>query len=163
MVVGEIDGRITPRAERLHALLSLFDDKAVLTPNIWGYLWGKLAYGAMLFATALTDDSMADCFAASDRRPLFTALAREILTVAHAAGIRPEAFDGFDPGAYATMQAPPPRLMPWNDTTGTPPNHTAASGVISPFASAARRPTRSLAPSWTPHGNVAWQPPSPPD
>lgn len=102
VVVGEIDGRITPRAERLHALLSLFDDKAVLTPNIWGYLWGKLAYGAMLFATALTDDSMADCFAASDRRPLFTALAREILAVAHAAGIRPEAFDGFDPGAYAT-------------------------------------------------------------
>ena len=102
VVVGEIDGRITPRAERLHALLLQFDDNAVLTPNIWGYLWGKLAYGAMLFATALTDDSMADCFAAPERRPLFTALAREILAVGHAAGVKPEAFDGFDPGAYAT-------------------------------------------------------------
>ena len=105
VVVGEIDGRITPRVERLYALFRLFDDKAVLTPNIWGYLWGKLAYGAMLFATALTDDSMADCFAAPDRRPLFTTLAREILGVAQAAGIRPEAFDGFDPGAYASDEA----------------------------------------------------------
>ncbi len=102
VVVGEIDGRITERARRLHALLLQFDENAVLTPNIWGYLWGKLAYGAMLFATALTDNSMADCFAAPHRRPLFTALAREILAVAHAAGVKPEPFDGFDPGAYAT-------------------------------------------------------------
>lgn len=102
VVVGEIDGRITDRATRLHAMLLQFDDRAVLTANIWGYLWGKLAYGAMLFATAPTDDSMADCFAAPDRRSLFTSLAREILAVARAAGIRSEAFDGFDPGAYAT-------------------------------------------------------------
>jgi 2-dehydropantoate 2-reductase len=32
----------------------------VLTPNIWGYLWGKLGYGAILFATALTNESMSD-------------------------------------------------------------------------------------------------------
>ncbi len=31
--------------------------------NIWGYLWGKLAYGARLFATALTNDSIADSLA----------------------------------------------------------------------------------------------------
>ena len=104
VVVGEIDGRVTPRAERLHALFKLFDDRAVLTTNIWGYLWGKLAYGAMLFATALTDESMADCFAAADQRPLFMALAREILAVADRVGVRPESFDGFDPTAYATDQ-----------------------------------------------------------
>jgi 2-dehydropantoate 2-reductase len=28
-----------------------FDDAAIVTDNIWGYLWGKLGYGALLFAT----------------------------------------------------------------------------------------------------------------
>ena len=46
--------------------------------NIWGYLWGKLAYGAMLFATALTDASIADCLASERHRRLFIALAREV-------------------------------------------------------------------------------------
>jgi len=102
VVVGEIDGRITERAKRLHALLRQFDDRAVLTGNIWGYLWAKLAYGAMLFATALTNESMADCLASPSHRPLFVALAREVLTVADRAGIKPEPFDGFDPRAYAS-------------------------------------------------------------
>ena len=102
VVVGEIDGRITPRAQRLHAMLLQFDDRAILTGNIWGYLWAKLAYGAMLFATALTNKSMADCLAAPAHRPLFTALAREVLSVAARADIRPEPFDGFDPAAYAS-------------------------------------------------------------
>ncbi len=102
VVVGEIDGRITPRAERLHSLLLQFDDRAVLTGNIWGYLWAKLAYGAMLFATALTNESMADCLASPSHRPLFTALAREVLAVAGRASIKPEPFDGFDPSAYGS-------------------------------------------------------------
>jgi 2-dehydropantoate 2-reductase len=100
VVVGEIDGRITPRAERLHTLLKDFDERAVLTPNIWGYLWAKLAYGAMLFATALTNASIADCLASERHRRLFIALPREVLRVAAAARIKPEPFDGFDPGAF---------------------------------------------------------------
>ena len=39
----------------LDRLLTLFDADSILTDNIWGYLWGKLAYGAMLFGTALTN------------------------------------------------------------------------------------------------------------
>ena len=100
VVVGEIDGRITPRAERLHALLKDFEERAVLTPNIWGYLWAKLAYGAMLFATALTNASIADCLASERHRKLFMALPREVLRVSAAARITPEPFDGFDPGAF---------------------------------------------------------------
>ncbi len=83
-------------------MLLQFDDRAVLTGNIWGYLWAKLAYGAMLFATALTNESMADCLASPAHRPLFIALAREVLAVAARADIRPEPFDGFDPAAYAS-------------------------------------------------------------
>jgi 2-dehydropantoate 2-reductase len=100
VVVGEIDGRVTPRAERLHGLLREFEERAVLTRNIWGYLWAKLAYGAMLFATALTNASIADCLASERHRALFIALPREVLRVAAAAEVAPEPFDGFDPGAF---------------------------------------------------------------
>jgi 2-dehydropantoate 2-reductase len=100
VVVGETEGPITPRAERLHRLLLQFDDRAVLTRNIFGYLWAKLAYGAMLFATALTNASMADCLASARHRALFIALPREVLSIAAAARIKPEPFDGFDPAAF---------------------------------------------------------------
>jgi 2-dehydropantoate 2-reductase len=54
----------------------------------------------MLFATALTNESIADALAMPAYRPLYVALAREILAVATARDIRPEPFDGFDPAAY---------------------------------------------------------------
>lgn len=100
VVVGEIDGRITPRVAALHRALLDFDDRAIVTTNIWGYLWGKEAYAAMLFATALTDESIADCLALPTYRSLFIALAREVLAVAAAQGVTPEGFNGFDPAAY---------------------------------------------------------------
>jgi 2-dehydropantoate 2-reductase len=100
VVVGEVDGRITPRAEEIRDAWLDFDDRAVVTPNIWGYLWGKEAYGAMLFATALTNESISDALAMPSYRDLYIELAREILAVAAARGVKPEAFDGFDPIAY---------------------------------------------------------------
>jgi 2-dehydropantoate 2-reductase len=100
VVIGELDGQITPRVQALHRLLLDFDDQAVLTTNIWGYLWGKLAYGAQLFATALTNDSIADSLALPEYRPIYIGLAREVLTVAHQHGITPEAFNGFNPNAF---------------------------------------------------------------
>jgi 2-dehydropantoate 2-reductase len=100
VVVGEVDGRITPRVTAIRDAWSHFEPAAIVTPNIWGYLWGKEAYGAMLFATALTNESIADALAMPKYRPLYIALAREILRVAAARGVRPEAFDGFDPSAY---------------------------------------------------------------
>ena len=100
VVVGEIDGRVTPRVEAIRNAWLAFDDRAIVTPNIWGYLWGKEAYGAMLFATALTNDSIADALARPEFRDLYIALARESLAVAAARKVTPEAFDGFDPRAY---------------------------------------------------------------
>ena len=100
VVLGELDGRTTSRVEALRRVLLDFDDRAVVTSNIWGYLWGKEAYGAMLFATALTDQSIADCLALPAYRELFIALAREVLAVAVAQGVTPEGFNGFDPAAY---------------------------------------------------------------
>jgi len=69
----------------------------VLTDNIWGYLWGKLAYGAMLFATALTADSMSANFADPERFAAFNTVAREVMAVARARGVEPIGFNGFDP------------------------------------------------------------------
>ncbi|HEV8448980.1 MAG TPA: 2-dehydropantoate 2-reductase [Gemmatimonadaceae bacterium] len=100
VVLGEIDGRVTTRISAIHEAWLRFDDRAIVTPNIFGYLWGKEAYGAMLFATALTNESIADALAMSRYRNLYVALAREILGVAQARGVTPEAFDGFDPSAY---------------------------------------------------------------
>src|SRR5262249_15552681 len=68
VVVGELDGQVTPRVQALHRLLLQFDERAVLTSNIWGFLWSKLAYGTLLFATALTDASIADCLASPPHR-----------------------------------------------------------------------------------------------
>ncbi|RJQ57849.1 MAG: ketopantoate reductase family protein [Desulfobacteraceae bacterium] len=100
-VLGELDGKITPRLEALRQTLLNFDDGVAITSNIWGYLWGKEAYGAMLFATALTDESIADAFAAPEYRDLYIALAGEVLSIAQARGVTPEAFNGFDPLAFA--------------------------------------------------------------
>ncbi len=100
--VGEVFGTgITPRIREIEKAWRDFDARAQATDNIWGYLWGKEAYGAMLFATALTSDSIADCLAHPAYRPLYIALARETLAVAKARGVRCEPFDGFDPMAYA--------------------------------------------------------------
>jgi 2-dehydropantoate 2-reductase len=105
VVLGEIDGRITPRANAIRDAWLNFDTQAIVTRNIWGYLWGKEAYGAMLFATALTNESIADALAMHRYRGLYVALAREALAVADARGVTPEAFDGFDPAAYGPRAA----------------------------------------------------------
>jgi 2-dehydropantoate 2-reductase len=100
VVVGEIDGRATPRITAIGDACRDFDPRAIVSPNVWGYLWGKEAYGAMLFATALTNESIADALAMPEYRHLYIALAREMLAVAAARGVRPESFDGFEPSAY---------------------------------------------------------------
>ena len=101
VVVGEVDGSIRERTRQMHRYLLVFEPQALLTDNLWGYLWGKLAYGAMLFATALTDDSMTKNFADPRRFVVFDQLAREVMAVAKARGVVPVGFNGFDPGCFA--------------------------------------------------------------
>jgi 2-dehydropantoate 2-reductase len=89
LYVGELDGRSSDRLERL--VRELPDAKE--TSNILGFLWGKEAYGAMLFATAVSDLSIADALAEPRYRGVFVQLAREVLA---AAPVPIEPFDGFD-------------------------------------------------------------------
>ena len=100
VVVGEIAGDVRPRTVEIHRLLRIFEPEALLTDNIWGFLWGKLGYGAMLFATALTNDSMAENFADPARFAVFDRLGREVIAVARARNIKPVGFNGFDPAAF---------------------------------------------------------------
>ena len=88
--VGELDGRLSTRLAEVVALLPWAEP----TTNIAGYRWSKQAYGAMLFATAVTDLTIADALAEPRYRPLMVALAREVLD---RAPVRCEAFDGFEP------------------------------------------------------------------
>ncbi len=100
-VLGELDGARSQRVTALAELVRVMEPAAIVTDNIWGFLWGKLGYGALLFATALTDDSIADVLDMAEFRPLLTALAREVVAVSAAQGIWPEGFNGWDPAAFA--------------------------------------------------------------
>jgi 2-dehydropantoate 2-reductase len=100
VVVGEIDGAMTPRLAALHKLMHDFERDAVQTDNIWGYLWAKLGYGALLFGTALTNESIADALALPQYFGLWQALGSEIMAVAAAEKVKPLGFNGFDPMAF---------------------------------------------------------------
>jgi 2-dehydropantoate 2-reductase len=110
VVVGEIDGTTRKRTEEMYELLRVFEPNAILTENIWGYLWGKLAYGAMLFATALNMDSMADNFADPARFPVWRRLGGEVMAVAAERGVTPVGFDGFDPASFLFSSSDVERL-----------------------------------------------------
>jgi len=108
VVVGELDGRHTERVERVRDALLHFEPAAIVTNNIWGYLWGKMGYGSILFATALTDASIVDVLESREHRPALTSLAREVMAVAAAERVVVMGFNGYDPaafGPFGTAQA----------------------------------------------------------
>ncbi len=100
VVIGELDGAISDRIQRMGAILRDFDDNAQVTDNIWGYLWGKEAYGAMLFVSALTHQSIAEALADQRYRQLYIRAAQEILALADKIGIQPVGFNGFEPAPF---------------------------------------------------------------
>ncbi len=100
VVLGELDDQLTPRLQALHALIRQFEPDAITTPDIWSYLWGKLGYGAMLFAQALGHQGIADCLARPELLPVWRGLGGEAMSVALAEGVQPRGFNGFDPDAF---------------------------------------------------------------
>jgi 2-dehydropantoate 2-reductase len=99
-VVGELDGRMTPRVRDLADLLSAVMPTGT-TDNVWGCLWAKVCLAALLFATALTDETVYDVV----ERPfptqrMLVLLVAEAMAVAEASGVRLVAFDEYDPALY---------------------------------------------------------------
>jgi 2-dehydropantoate 2-reductase len=102
--VGEVNSSISPRINQIVQRLSAWG-QAQATDNILGYLWGKLAYGAILSATALTNETMADLLDDKANRRMFLDLAAEVLAVAETQGIKPMGFDDWEPSlAYPVDQ-----------------------------------------------------------
>ncbi len=155
VVIGELDGAITPRITALHALMQIFEADAVLSPTIFGYLWGKAGYGAILKASALTDDTIADFIADPARRTMIVRLVQEILAIARADGVVPLGFDGFDPDAFldndaSAIAATMARMVALNRGTAKPRSGiwrdlavrkrpTDVAAQLAPVRAAARR------------------------
>lgn len=89
-VVGETDGTISDRITSLAADIA----DAQVTASVFGYIWAKEAYGAMLAAGAVSDLPIADTLDDPAYRPLMLAVARQVLSQAP---VPPMPLDGFDP------------------------------------------------------------------
>ena len=100
VVVGELNGRSTERLARVRLALLHVAPAAIVTGNIWGYLWGKMGYGSLLFASALTEGSIVNVLDSREARPALTALAREVMAVASAERVTVMGFNGYDPAAF---------------------------------------------------------------
>lgn len=99
-VIGELDGAMTPRLAALHNDLRHFEPDVIQSDKLDSWLWGKLAYGSLLFAQATGEMGIADCLAREDIRPVLTRLAGEIVQLAEALHIPLKGFNGFDPAAF---------------------------------------------------------------
>jgi 2-dehydropantoate 2-reductase len=111
-VIGEPDGRLTDRVKALAADIA----DAVPTADVLGYLWAKEAYGAQLFATAVSDLPIYAVFEDPAYRDLLIALARQVLAQAPVTAMP---FDGFDP---ADLEGSLARLAAFN--RGSAKTHT---------------------------------------
>lgn len=100
VALGESDGSLTPRLDDLWRLLRDFEPDAVRTPEIWSFIWGKLAYAALLFAEAVSTSGITATLDRAEVLPLWRALAGEAISVARAEGVEPAGFNGFVPDAF---------------------------------------------------------------
>jgi 2-dehydropantoate 2-reductase len=100
LMLGELDGRSSPRLRELADLLAVVQPTRV-TGNIWGFLWAKTCYAALLFATALTDETIYDVVERSlPIQRMLVLLVAEAMAVAEVCEVRVEAFDEYDPALY---------------------------------------------------------------
>lgn len=100
IVLGELDGTITPRLHELRSMLS-HAMPTELTTNIWGYLWGKLVYGAVAFVISTVDAPVAEVLGDPRARLAARLAGAEVVQVAQARGFRLEQIGAFDPTAFA--------------------------------------------------------------
>ena len=98
--IGELDGRVTPRAEALRDMLSHVMP-AEVTTNIWGFLWGKLVYGAMAFACSTVDASVPQVMDDPLGRRVCYEASAEAYRVAKSQADRLEKIGEFNPNLFA--------------------------------------------------------------
>lgn len=112
--IGEIDGSLSSRVEALAGMLSVLQPVDV-TDNIFGYLWAKMALGAVYFGTAIVDADVVDIYDRDDARAVLGKLCGEVVAVADAMGVHIETSDGFDPQAFRQgTDDPAARAASWD-------------------------------------------------
>ena len=97
---GELSGEVTPRVEAIRGALSNVMP-AEVTTNIWGYLWGKLVYGAMAFVVSAVDAPVPEVLDHELGRELAALASREAYLVGSAQTSTLERIGEFDPEAFA--------------------------------------------------------------
>ena len=97
---GELTGDVTPRVEAIRGALSNVMP-AEITTNIWGYLWGKLVYGAMAFVVSAVDAPVPEVLENDLGRKLAARASREAYLVGIAQTPTLENIGEFDPTAFA--------------------------------------------------------------
>lgn len=98
--VGELDCRLTLRVRALREAL----DHAMptrVTDNIWGYLWGKLVFGALGFLVSCVDAPVAEVIDDPLGRRLCRAVCAEAYLVARTQVERVEPIGEFEPEKFA--------------------------------------------------------------
>lgn len=97
LYLGELDGTVSERVTALKEKLQVWGP-AQVTDNIWGFLWGKMSYAGLLYATALVDETMAAVVENRELRDTLLELCSEILETADKEQIKPLGFDDWEPG-----------------------------------------------------------------
>jgi 2-dehydropantoate 2-reductase len=107
-IIGELDGRITPRIERIAATFEAAGMKLVVSRNIMGAMWDKLlvniATGALSGITGL---SYGGLYAVPELEATATAAVSEAIAVARASGIALETVHPHDAWVKAASGLPP--------------------------------------------------------
>lgn len=97
---GELDGTITPRLRAIQTTLSHVMP-AEITTNIWGFLWGKLVYGAMAFAVSCVDAPVPEIIDNPLGLRICQAASAEAYAVAKSQTDQLEWIGEFNPNAFA--------------------------------------------------------------
>jgi 2-dehydropantoate 2-reductase len=132
IVVGELDGRVTPRAQAVVAALQDSGASVELADDIHTVLWTKFVFIAALSGVgALTRLEIGHYRAVPETRTLLVSLMREVAAVARASGVPLEA-DVVD-GALDIVDSAAPHIkasMQRDVETGRPSELESMIGVI---------------------------------
>jgi 2-dehydropantoate 2-reductase len=110
VAIGEFGGTSTGRLQELKSVLEHWGPVKE-TNNIRGYLWSKLSYAALLYATALVDETMANVVSRKEFRPALIELCAEILEAAQLKKVTVQSFDVWRPELIFPRKNQKPELL----------------------------------------------------
>ena len=109
--VGEVHGRITPRAQELAQMLCAVDS-AKVTTNLWGERWSKLTQNSMVNGISACTGMNSKAMVGWERsRRVSIRLAGEAVRIGHALGYELESIRGLPPERWVAAAGDEPAEM----------------------------------------------------